>query len=157
MAEPGIVWTRIDNRLVHGQVGNAWVGATGANLVIVADDAAAQDKVQQQLMKMTAESAGCGIKFFTLDHTIDVFSRKTPKKSILLVVHNPASARKLIEGGVPIKLVNVGNMHADGKKTVYHESHVYTDDKDLADFDAIKAAGIDLFIQILPTDRKIEI
>ena len=52
-------------------------------------------------MKMTAESAGCDIKFFTLDHTIDVFSRKTPKKSILLVVHDPAAVRKLVEGGVP--------------------------------------------------------
>ena len=53
--------------------------------------------------------------------------------------------------------MNVGNMHADGKKTVYHESHVYVDDQDLADFDAIKSAGVDLFIQILPTDRKTEI
>ena len=73
------------------------------------------------------------------------------------MVHDPAAVRKLVEGGVPIKSVNVGNMHADGKKTVYHESHVYVDDQDLADFDAIKAAGVDLFIQILPTDHKTEI
>lgn len=157
MAEPGIVWTRIDNRLVHGQVGNAWVGATGANLVIVADDMAATDKVQQQLMKMTAESAGCEIKFFTLEHTIDVFSRKTPKKSILMVVHDPAAARKLIEGGVPIKSVNVGNMHPGAGKEVYHETHVYADAADVADLDAIKAAGVELFIQIQPTDHKYDL
>ncbi len=157
MAEPGIVWTRIDNRLVHGQVGNAWVGATGANLVIVADDAAANDKIQQQVMKMTADSAGCEIKFFTLDHTIDVFSRKTPKKSILMVAHDPAAIRKLVEGGVPIKSVNIGNMHPGAGKEVYHESHVYADAQDVADLDAIKAAGVELFIQIQPTDHRYDL
>ena len=37
MAEPNIVLARIDNRLVHGQVGNAWAGASEANLIVVAD------------------------------------------------------------------------------------------------------------------------
>lgn len=46
MAEPNILLTRIDNRLVHGQVGNAWVGAVGPNLIIVADDEAANDPIQ---------------------------------------------------------------------------------------------------------------
>lgn len=157
MAEAGIVWTRIDNRLVHGQVGNAWVGATGANLVIVADDLAAADKVQQQVMRMTTDAAGCEAKFFTIEHTIDVFSRKTPKKSILLVAHDPAAIRKLVEGGVPIKSVNVGNMHPGAGKEVYREAHVYADEQDVADFEAIKAAGVELFIQIQPTDRRIDL
>ena len=35
---PNIKLARIDNRLVHGQVGNQWTGASGANLIVVADD-----------------------------------------------------------------------------------------------------------------------
>lgn len=32
---PNIVLSRIDERLIHGQVGVQWVGFAGANLVLV--------------------------------------------------------------------------------------------------------------------------
>ena len=36
---PDILMTRIDNRLVHGQVGVAWTTALpGVNLIVVADE-----------------------------------------------------------------------------------------------------------------------
>ncbi|MGL4861348.1 MAG: PTS sugar transporter subunit IIB [Enterobacteriaceae bacterium] len=37
MTTPNIVMTRIDNRLVHGQVGVTWLSALGANLLLVAE------------------------------------------------------------------------------------------------------------------------
>lgn len=41
---PDIMLTRIDNRLVHGQVGVAWASSLGGcNLIVVADDIAAKD------------------------------------------------------------------------------------------------------------------
>ena len=47
---PNILLTRIDNRLVHGQVGVTWTKTIGANLIVVADDTAAEDHIQQSLM-----------------------------------------------------------------------------------------------------------
>lgn len=58
MSEPHILLTRIDNRLVHGQVGVTWTKTLGANLILVANDDASQDILQQKLMKSTAESSG---------------------------------------------------------------------------------------------------
>ena len=72
---PDILMTRIDNRLVHGQVGVAWTTALpGVNLIVVADDLVAADPLQQSLMTATAKSSGCGIRFFTLDKTIERWS-----------------------------------------------------------------------------------
>ncbi|WP_240434358.1 PTS sugar transporter subunit IIB, partial [Pseudomonas aeruginosa] len=51
-AMPNIVLSRIDERLIHGQVGVQWVGFAGANLVLVANDEVAEDPVQQNLMEM---------------------------------------------------------------------------------------------------------
>ena len=85
MAEPSIKLARIDNRLVHGQVGCSWVGATGANLIVVADDDCANDEIQKSLMKMTADSAGVGIRFFTLQKTIDVIHKASPSQQIFIV------------------------------------------------------------------------
>ena len=71
-----ILLTRIDNRLVHGQVGVTWTSSLGANLLVVVDDEAADDKLQQQLMTMTAENAGVGIRFFTVEKTIKIIATK---------------------------------------------------------------------------------
>ena len=53
---PNILLTRIDNRLVHGQVGVSWTATLGANLILVADDDVAKDSLQQRLMKMISDA-----------------------------------------------------------------------------------------------------
>ena len=54
MKMPNIVLTRIDNRLVHGQVATQWCGTIGANLILVANDEVAGNKLRQGLMDMAA-------------------------------------------------------------------------------------------------------
>ncbi|NRZ59125.1 mannose/fructose/N-acetylgalactosamine-specific phosphotransferase system component IIB [Clostridium beijerinckii] len=76
---PNILMTRIDNRLVHGQVGVTWTTSLGANLLVVVDDTAASDPVQQQLMSMTAESSGVGIRFFTIQKNYRCYTQSISK------------------------------------------------------------------------------
>ncbi|AEP00057.1 PTS galactosamine transporter subunit IIB [Weizmannia coagulans] len=153
MATPNILLTRIDNRLVHGQVGVIWTSSLGANLLIVADDETANDPLQQELMSATAESAGVSIRFFTLQKTIDIIGKASPRQKIFIVVRTPQSARKLVEGGVPIKELNIGNMHfSQGKDEITKK--VYMDEQDKADLKAIQALGVNVYIQDVPGEKK---
>lgn len=153
MGTPNILLTRIDNRLVHGQVGVTWTTTLGANLIIVADDIAANDPLQQQLMEVTANSSGAEVRFFTLEKTISVIHKASARQKIFIVVRTPQSARRLVEGGVPIKELNVGNMHfSNGKEAL--SKKVYVDKKDLEDLKAIQNQNIPVYIQDLPSDRK---
>ncbi|MDD3254124.1 MAG: PTS galactosamine transporter subunit IIB [Lachnospiraceae bacterium] len=153
MAAPNILLTRIDNRLIHGQVGVTWTMTLGANLILVADDEVAGSELQQQLMHATAESSGAGVRFFTLAKTIAVISKAAERQKIFIVCKTPKEVRALIEGGVPIKEVNVGNMHfGPGKRQI--SKKVYIDDADLEDLRAIKNSGADLYIQDVPGDIK---
>ena len=150
---PNILLARIDNRLVHGQVGVTWTTSLGANLIVVADDLAAKDELQQQLMAITAESSGVGIRFFTIEKTINVIHKAVPSQKIFIICRTPKELRKLVEGRIPIKDVNVGNMHFDkGKRQI--SKKVYVDDKDLEDLMFIKSKGINVFIQDVPGDIK---
>jgi PTS system galactosamine-specific IIB component len=116
MNTPNILLTRIDNRLVHGQVGVTWTSTIGANLVVVVDDVVAGDEIQQKLMGITAETYGFGIRYFTIEKTINVIAKAAPHQKIFLICRTPDTVRKLLEGGVPLKDVNVGNMHfSEGK------------------------------------------
>ncbi|MDU5020325.1 MAG: PTS sugar transporter subunit IIB, partial [Clostridiales bacterium] len=57
---------------------------------------------------------------------------------------------KLVEGGVPIKKVNIGNMHmAPGKKQV--SKAVCVDDEDIKSFKKLKELGVELEIRIIPS------
>lgn len=108
MGTPNILLTRIDNRLIHGQVGMTWTNTLGANLVVVANDAVAEDEVQQNLMDMVLPDSAQS-RFFTIEKTIRIIEKAAPRQKILLVVKTPQDALKLVEGGVPIKEINVGN------------------------------------------------
>lgn len=89
MANPNILLLRIDNRLVHGQVGVAWSSSLGANLLLVADDGVAQDPLQQQIMSMTAESMGIGIRFFSLQKPSILLAKRLPRRKFSsFVVHH---------------------------------------------------------------------
>lgn len=67
MNTPNILMTRIDNRLIHGQVGVTWTSALGANLILVANDNAANDKTQQSLMDMVVAD-GVQTRYFSLQN-----------------------------------------------------------------------------------------
>lgn len=149
---PDIVFTRIDNRLVHGQVGVVWTSAVGANLLLVANDDAAKSELQQELMSATAESSDVGIRFWTLDKTISTIHKASARQHIFLVVKTPEDALTLVKGGVPIKEVNVGNMHyTDGKEQI--SKKVYMDQADKDAVNGMIDAGVKVFIQDVPEDK----
>lgn len=151
MAGPNLLLTRIDNRLIHGQVGVTWTSHLGANLVIVANDKVAEDEVQQNLMDMVLPDV-IQTRFFTLQKTIDVIHKAAPRQKIFLVVRDVHDALTLKEGGVPIEHLNIGNMHyEEGKKQI--SSTVSVDDKDIEAFKRLDELDVDLDLRRVPDER----
>ncbi|MBQ0065850.1 MAG: PTS N-acetylgalactosamine transporter subunit IIB [Firmicutes bacterium] len=146
---PNILLTRIDQRLIHGQVATQWNSHVGANLLLVANDAVAADTFRQGLMNMAAPSS-VQTRYFTIQKTINVIHKASPKQFIFIICDNPADVVKLVEGGVPIDKVNIGNMHmAEGKRQV--ATSVAVDDADVAAFKRLQELGVKLSIQRVPT------
>ena len=149
MAEPNILLTRIDNRLIHGQVASQWNSTLGANLILVANDDVAGNKMRQNLMNMAAPT-GVATRFFSLQKTIDVIHKASPKQHIFLVAENPSDVLTLVKGGVPIRKVNIGNMHmSEGKRQV--ATSVAVDDADVAAFKELQDLGVELEIRRVPS------
>lgn len=129
MSTPNIVMTRIDERLVHGQ-GALWAKTLGVNTVIVANDAVSEDHMSQSLMK-TALPKSLAVRFFPIQKVIDVIRKASPQQSIFLVIKDCADALKLVEGGVPISEINIGNIHnAEGKEVVTRSIFLGKEDKE---------------------------
>lgn len=151
MTKPNILLTRIDNRLVHGQVGMTWTNTLGANLVVVANDEVAKDSVQQNLMDMVLPET-VQIRFFTLEKTIRIIGKAAPHQKILLVVKTPEDALTLVEGGVPIEFLNIGNLHfSEGKQQL--SSTVSVDKNDVETFKKLNQLGVKMEVKGIPSER----
>lgn len=149
MAEPNILLTRIDNRLIHGQVATQWTSTIGANLILVANDNVASNQMRQKLMDMAAPQ-GVATRYFSVQKTIDVIHKAAARQHIFLIVENPEDALRLVKGDVPIKKLNIGNMHmSEGKRQV--ATSVAVNDEDVAAFRALQDAGVELSIQRVPS------
>ena len=73
------------------------------------------------------------------------------KQLIFIVCETPSDVLTLVEGGVPIKKVNIGNMHmAQGKRQV--AGSVAVDDKDVEAFRKLRELGVELEIRRVPTE-----
>ncbi|MBC8948295.1 MULTISPECIES: PTS N-acetylgalactosamine transporter subunit IIB [Xenorhabdus] len=150
MSAPNILMTRIDNRLIHGQVGVTWTNSLGANLVVVANDEASADPVAQSLMDMVV-SDGVQTRYFTLQKTIAVIHKAADRQKIFIVCKTPQDVLTLVKGGVPIKFVNVGNMHfSEGKKQIHKT--VSVDDADINAFRELDKLGITCEIRRVPDE-----
>lgn len=147
---PNILLTRIDNRLIHGQVATQWTNVLGANLILVANDEVSENKMRQGLMDMAAPN-GVATRYFSIQKTIDVIHKAADRQLIFIVCESPQDVLKLVEGGVPIKKVNIGNMHmAEGKRQV--ATVICVDDSDVDAFRKLQERGVELEIRKVPSE-----
>lgn len=124
-----ILLFRIDERLLHGQ-GQIWIRHCGANSVICVNDKAANDPVQQNLMKAMIDKS-IAVSFYGVDKFISIFDKASPRQRFFIVVGNTQDAIKIIKSGIPIKEVNIGNIHdGEGKERITRAIYLNESDKD---------------------------
>lgn len=152
-----VVFARIDNRLVHGQVGMVWANLSGANLLLVVDDEAASDKTQQMLMNMTIATTGIGIRFWTVEQTIENIWKAAPSQKIFIVTKTPKEMNALVNAGIPIKRVNLGNMHSGVGKRNLVGKYIYVNDQDMEDINNMRSKGVEVYAQVHPDNKALSI
>lgn len=145
-----ILAARIDNRLIHGQVGMTWTNSLGANLILVVNDKVANDPIQQSLMDMVVPE-GVQTRYFSIDKTVAVIGKAADRQKILIVAESPQDVLKLTEKGLKIDEWIVGNIHfAEGKRQITNTVSVNEEEEK-----AIKKLiemGIKLTIKGVPSD-----
>lgn len=144
-----IVLARVDNRLVHGQVGVVWTKAVQATTILVVDKLAAMDYVQQEIMNRTVEKHEIEILYWTVDQAKKDIHQLAGKK-IFLITRDPIVMNELVVAGLPIKKVNLGVMHPKIGKRRLTDSFIYVDDHDIKAITNMKEQGIVVSAQVLP-------
>lgn len=148
-----LVLTRIDNRLIHGQVLESWVPYSGADCIVVANDEVAQATFQKTLMA-AAVPKGIKVLIDSVENVAQVFkSHDLDGCKVLLLFASSGDAVRAHRSGVGFTALNLGNMHG-GEGKVRYSCTIALDPEDVVNFEHLEAEGVRIVCQCVPPDRE---
>lgn len=152
----GIIVSRVDDRLIHGQVATSWIRGNNIQVVVVVDDAIAANSTQVSILKVSAPAE---IKIYA--QSVNKFVEKFNKGildnyRVMLVFENLEVPLRLIEKGIPITSLNLGGMRfKEGRRQITKALSVSQEEEN-----AIKKLcdlGIEVEHRQLSSDTKVEV
>lgn len=148
-----LVNVRVDARLIHGQVATMWTRSVGATRIMIVDDGIVKSDIQKDTLK-TAVPGGVHLSILTADGAAKrIKSGKYHGQRVFLIVRDPKMLTKLVNGGVDIKEINVGNLSMSKGAVQIARSVAVTSD-DIQTFKNLNASGVKLYHQMVPNDKQ---
>ena len=145
--------TRIDDRLVHGQVAFTWVPALGADCLLVANDKVAKDEFQKMTLNL-AKPANTKLVIKTVAEAITFLTdEKNSKLKILVLINSIKDAAALVAGVPEITSVNFGGIRGKEGSRLISKAIAITD-ADLPFIQEMLKKPAELEIRQVPTDSK---
>ena len=149
-----IALSRIDDRLIHGQVVTIWSKETKCSRIIVINDDVAKDEIRRTLLTQVAPP-GVQSSVVSIEKAIKVLNNPKYENDIaLLLFTNPTDVVRLVEAGIDIKSINIGGMSFKEGKTQIN-GVVSVNDEDIKAFRALNDKNIELEMRKVASDSKI--
>lgn len=144
-------WFRIDNRLVHGQVIEAWMPYVGATVLVVANDALAADPLRQEIMRLAIPDDVTFLccRVTELAALLASLDARGPEARIMVLFASCPDARLAFTSGCPMETVNIGNLH-DGPGKQQLCAHVCLTEEDRSCLLFLHDQGVALDFRCVP-------
>ncbi|OUN85939.1 MULTISPECIES: PTS sugar transporter subunit IIB [Enorma] len=150
-----IKMTRVDHRLLHGQVAFTWIKAVGADCILIANDAVAKDELRMAVLKM-AKPQGTKLVMKSVDDSIKaLISGVTDKYNLFIITESIEDVWRLCRAVPQIREVNIGGVKPeDGKRQI--SKAVFVSDEECARIRDLVDDGVHVFVQMTPSDESDE-
>ena len=100
--------TRVDYRLIHGQVAMSWTHALDVDCILLASDAVAKDDMRKAALRL-ARPSGVKLVIKDVDAAIEALnSGVTDKYSLFIITETIEDVYRLAKGCKDIKEINLG-------------------------------------------------
>ncbi|MGT2716040.1 PTS system mannose/fructose/N-acetylgalactosamine-transporter subunit IIB [Streptococcus respiraculi] len=146
-----IIGVRIDGRLIHGQVANLWTTKLNVSRIMVVDNDVVNSDIEKAGLKLACP-AGVKLSILPVEKAAaNILAGKYDSQRLFIVAKKPAPLLGLVEQGVSISELNVGNM-SQSPETRSVTRSVNVVDEDIKVFDDLNAKGVKLIHQMVPGD-----
>jgi mannose/fructose/N-acetylgalactosamine-specific phosphotransferase system component IIB len=152
----GIVLVRVDSRLVHGQILEAWIPYTRAEALIVVDDEVEKNLLKRSVMEMAVPSS-IEIDFSSIKEAAQKYrDGGFTKKRLIVLFSSVGGAKAAFDEGFRFDCLNLGNMHfCEGKIQVSSNLCVGLDDT--AEIEQLSNQGVSIDTRSVPGERKLDL
>jgi mannose/fructose/N-acetylgalactosamine-specific phosphotransferase system component IIB len=155
-----ITLVRVDNRLIHGQILEAWLPFTQASCIMVVNDEVADDFFRETVIRMAVprdiEVIVSGVQDFARDFT---YATGQGKKAIVLF-STIADACIAFSAGFKFNKLNLGNVHhehGEGEK-IRCSSCIFLDNNDIqCVLNLMDADGVRVELQRIPQEEPVDV
>lgn len=149
-----IVLTRIDERLIHGQVLISWAKKLNVRQIIIADDQSAEDAMAQTVLAL---SVPIGIELRILSRR-DALSYIKSRPSggypnTILLMRSPHAMKYLWDNGYRPSSINIGGMAAGASRSPVCRG-VYMSEEERRILRQLQAEGADVYVQVVYAEAK---
>jgi mannose/fructose/N-acetylgalactosamine-specific phosphotransferase system component IIB len=151
-----VVLTRIDDRLIHGQVITAWVKYIKADAILIVDEELANNVLMQRIYKAAAPT---NIEMFICNNTDAVTFLKTDDakiKEVIILVKIPQVIETLISSDINITHVILGGIGSnhERKKLI---RNVFTSKAENESFRRLLDLNCRVEFQLVPDEKATDI
>ena len=145
--------TRIDHRLLHGQVAFSWTIRRASDCILIANDELMKDELKMSAMRM-AKPTGVKLVMKSIDDSIKALnSGVTDKYKLFIIVASVEDAYRLCKAVDRIKTINVGGMKQREDRRQISKA-VFISDEDEKMLRELNDQGIELEVRLVPGDTK---
>jgi mannose/fructose/N-acetylgalactosamine-specific phosphotransferase system component IIB len=144
-----IVLTRVDDRLIHGQVVIAWAQTVSPNVYVLADDDIAAETEEHDIFR-AGVPAGQSVQFMSVQEAAALIPefQKSPDR-ILILVADIDSVVRLCDNAPSVTSVNLGGVHgAQGRRQ--RLPYLFLSDREESNLKALDQKGVKVTIQDVP-------
>lgn len=151
-----IVLTRIDDRLIHGQVMTSWLVNTGANKIMVVDDLVAEDEFMKSVLKSCVPQ-GVQLAVYNTGGAVERLQKGFAEGDrLIILVKYPKTLYDMINKGIPLDAINIGGMAVNaGRKKLY--KNIAASDEERRLLADLIARGVKIDIQITAQDAAVDV
>lgn len=142
-----IVFTRIDDRLIHGQVITGWLRYSNANSILIVDDQVAKDDFMLGVLEMSAPP-NTKVIAMTISDAITMLKEDSSDEKILILTKTPKPVLELVQGGLKIEHLNVGGMgYKVGREKLYRNIHA--SNEEIEDLKTLDSLGVNVEFRVV--------
>ncbi|RKH60073.1 PTS sugar transporter subunit IIB [Corallococcus aberystwythensis] len=149
-----ITLVRVDNRLIHGQVVEAWLPHLKVSRVVVADDEAASSPLIRAAMALAVQSA-IEVQILPLAQ-VDFAAVSKDGVRTLVLLRDVASVPFAFQNGLVMDQLNLGNVHfGTGRRQV--SPSVFLAEGELQALQQLSAQGVRVEARAVPAEKSVDL
>lgn len=146
-----LIFTRVDFRLIHGQVITKWIRLCNANTIVIIDDALYKDPFLLSIYTMAAPP-GFKVDVYNVELSIEKWNNGTfASGKVFLLFKDIPTLHRAIMHGLPIKEVQIGGIEFEMSRSNVFGT-ISLNDRDANLLYELSKKNIHIYFQSVPDE-----